>query len=328
VIEAIELTKYYGAKRGVEGLSFTAQKGEILGLLGPNGAGKTTTIKLLTGFFVPSEGRALVGGFDVQTQPQELRRCLGYLPENAPSYMNMQVGGFLRFMLNLKRPEMTGASAKKEIARVLELADLSHRQDDLVRSLSKGLRQRVGLAQALLGDPDVLILDEPTAGLDPQQVLSVRRVLQQEVENGKTVLLSTHILSEVELLASKIVILNQGRLVAFGSPRELNDQGTSQTLFYRLKVGDETSSDTIRQVVETKLESTLGEGADNYTVYRVAIRDGEAEGSIKWKTGDNPAPLLVEAFSEKGWAVLELREEQSGLEEVFLESVASTAGLQ
>jgi ABC-2 type transport system ATP-binding protein len=208
MIECIGVTKQYGRARGVTDLTFSADYGEILGFLGPNGAGKTTTIKLLTGYFPPTAGTARVAGIDVERDPLAARRVIGYLPENAPVYPNMTVEGYVGFFLAMKRPEWRGR-------------ELTDRRRQRIAGLSKGLRQRAGLAQAIAGRPSVVILDEPTGGLDPSQVRSVRELVKRLAAEGATVMLSTHVLREVEALADKVVILNEGRIVTAGTLSEL-----------------------------------------------------------------------------------------------------------
>lgn len=314
MIEASNLTKFYGNRRGIEALSFHAEPGDVVGFLGPNGAGKTTTIKLLTGFFPPSSGNARVGGFDVQTQSDSVRTILGYLPENAPTYPQMTIEGFLGFFLDLKRPGMRGAARRAEIARVLEAVQLSDRRRQLIRSLSKGLRQRTGLAQALLGDPAVIILDEPTAGLDPSQVQSVRELIQAEAARGRTILLSTHILREVEAMAKRIVIVANGRRVAFGTVAELTRQ---QTTSIRIRWRADGCSP---QDVERDLRHAACNQGDWPT------RGVEVSGGVfQLRMADNRlAARLTSAIAQQdGWELLELTPEAPSLEDIFLESVGS-----
>jgi ABC-2 type transport system ATP-binding protein len=314
MIEASNLTKFYGNRRGIEALSFHAEPGDVVGFLGPNGAGKTTTIKLLTGFFPPSSGNARVGGFDVQTQSDSVRSILGYLPENAPTYPQMTIEGFLGFFLDLKRPGMRGKARRAEIARVLEAVQLSDRRRQLIRSLSKGLRQRTGLAQALLGDPAVIILDEPTAGLDPAQVQSVRELIQAEAARGRTILLSTHILREVEAMAKRIVIVANGRRVAFGTVAELTRQ---QTTSIRIRWrADGFSPDEV--------ERELRHAASNHGDWPTRGVEITA-GVFQLRIADNrlAARLTSTIAQQDGWELVELTPEAPSLEDIFLESVGS-----
>src|SRR5262245_28957454 len=216
MIRATELTKDYGPRRAINALTFEARQGEILGFLGPNGAGKTTTMRILTGYMPPTDGTATVAGFDVVEESLEVRRRVGYLPETVPLYTEMTVEGYLKYMADLRHlPKPLDA-----VDEVLETVSLTDRADGYLSNLSKGMRQRVGLAQALLHRPEVLILDEPTIGLDPAQVIDVRNVIR-EAGKERTVLLSTHILSEAQQLCDRVLIINEGHIVAEDTPENL-----------------------------------------------------------------------------------------------------------
>ena len=218
MIDVKGLTKRYRDRVAVDGLSFEVGEGEILGFLGPNGAGKSTTMKILTGFLPASEGTAKVAGFDVFEHPMEVKRRIGYLPETPPLYAEMTVKSYLHFVATLKgvpRPQL-----KSELERVATRCGLSHVMGRVIQNLSKGYRQRVGIAQALLGSPPVLILDEPTEGLDPAQRAEVRQLIK-ELAGKHTVILSTHILPEVQMTCQKVLILNQGKLVAYDEIQKL-----------------------------------------------------------------------------------------------------------
>ena len=219
MIEARGLTKRYGAHLAVDGLSFSAKQGEIVGLLGPNGAGKTTTMRMLTGFMPPSEGTALIDGHDIVRDSLEARRRVGYLPERVPLYPDMTVGGYVTFWAKLRGVR----SARAQVEGVLKRVQLLDRRDTLIRHLSKGMRQRLGLAQALVHNPPVIILDEPTIGIDPQQVIEVRQSVR-ELGQDHTVLFSTHILSEAEQVCDRVLIINKGKIVAQGKPADLRRQ--------------------------------------------------------------------------------------------------------
>jgi ABC-2 type transport system ATP-binding protein len=212
MIEVQNLTKRYRERTAVDGLTFSVNEGELLGFLGPNGAGKSTTMKILTGFLPPSEGTAKVAGFDVFARPLEVKRRIGYLPETPPLYPEMTVLGYLKFVASLKG--LPGRGLKAEVERVAGLTGVSHVMDRLIQNLSKGYKQRVGIAQALLGSPPVLILDEPTEGLDPAQRAEVRALIKS-LAGKHTVILSTHILPEVTMTCEKALIIHQGRLVAY-----------------------------------------------------------------------------------------------------------------
>ncbi|MBN1208118.1 MAG: ABC transporter ATP-binding protein [Myxococcaceae bacterium] len=218
MIEVQHLTKRYRDRTAIDGLSFTVNEGEILGFLGPNGAGKSTTMKILTGFLPPSEGTARVAGFDVFEQPLEVKRRIGYLPETPPLYLEMTVRGYLKFVASLKR--LPGRGLKAEVDRVAGLTGVTDVMDRVIQNLSKGYKQRVGIAQALLGSPPVLILDEPTEGLDPAQRAEVRALIKG-LAGKHTLILSTHILPEVTMTCEKVLIINQGKIVAYDEIRQL-----------------------------------------------------------------------------------------------------------
>ncbi len=230
MVEVRGLTKYYGEFRAIQNVSFTAERGEILGLLGPNGAGKTTTMRIVTGFMPATEGTAVVEGFDVSTEAHEARRRIGYLPENPPLYHDMTVSSYLKFVgriKGVKRSELAGA-----LDRVLEKCFLTEVASRIVGRLSKGYRQRVGLAQALIHSPPVLILDEPTIGLDPRQIIEIRGLIK-ELAADRTVILSTHILPEVSQICGKVVIINEGRVVVEKNLKELAQGASLEEVFLR-----------------------------------------------------------------------------------------------
>jgi ABC-2 type transport system ATP-binding protein len=218
MIEVQHLTKRYRDRVAVEDLTFSVEEGEILGFLGPNGAGKSTTMKILTGFLPPSAGTARVGGFDVFEEPLEVKRRIGYLPETPPLYPEMTVNGYLKFVASLKG--LPGRGIKAEVERVAGLTGVTHVLGRVIQNLSKGYKQRVGIAQALLGSPPVLILDEPTEGLDPTQRAEVRALIKG-LAGKHTVILSTHILPEVTMTCEKVLIINQGKIVAYDEIRKL-----------------------------------------------------------------------------------------------------------
>ncbi len=210
MIEVKKLSKNYGDYKAVDQVSFTATKGQIVGFLGPNGAGKTTTIRMLSTYMPPSSGTALVAGFDVLTEACQVRRRIGYLPENPPLYGEMTVGEYLRFVGEIKG--VPRAQLKSQIANVMERCFITDVRNKLCQHLSRGYRQRVGLAQAIIHDPEVIILDEPTSGLDPKQIIEIRQLIKS-LGQDRTVLLSTHILPEVSMVCNKVVIVNRGRIV-------------------------------------------------------------------------------------------------------------------
>lgn len=230
MVKISRLTKYYGDFKAIQDVSFTAQRGEILGFLGPNGAGKTTTMRIISGFMPATEGTATVEGFDVFKESHEVRRRIGYLPENPPLYYDMTVSSYLKFVGRIKGVARKKISAALEA--VLERCSLTEVASRLLSHLSKGYRQRVGLAQALIHNPPVLILDEPTLGLDPKQIIEIRSLIQQ-LSGDRTVILSTHILPEVSQICNKVVIINEGRVVVEEGLKELTQGATLEEVFLR-----------------------------------------------------------------------------------------------
>lgn len=227
MINVSNLTKLYGSQKAIDSLSFSVDSGEILGFLGPNGAGKSTTMKILTGFISASEGKAEVAGYDVATHPLEVRKRVGYLPENNPLYLDMYVHEFLDFAARMYK--ISKSDRKAKIAEVIERTGLGREQHKQIGMLSKGYRQRVGLSQALIHDPEVLILDEPTTGLDPNQIIDIRSLIR-EVGKDKTVIFSSHILSEVEAISDRVIIINQGKMVANANLSQLQETSAEDTL--------------------------------------------------------------------------------------------------
>src|SRR5712671_1951731 len=221
MIKVQNLAKDFGAKRAVDGVSFSVDRGEVLGFLGPNGAGKSTTMRMLTGFIPPSEGSATVGGFDIVEQPIEAKRLIGYLPENAPAYTDMTVVGFLNFTAEIRG--LRGDAKKKAVNRAVEMCFLEAVLHQSVETLSKGFRHRTCFAQSIIHDPDVLVLDEPTDGLDPNQKHEVRGLIKRMGEK-KAIIFSTHILEEVDAACSRAIIIDRGRIVANGTPQELRQK--------------------------------------------------------------------------------------------------------
>lgn len=301
MIEAHNLTKRFGPHLAVDDLSFETQPGEVVGLLGPNGAGKTTTIRMLTGFMPPTSGTAVIAGYDVQTDSLEVRRHVGYLPERVPIYPDMTVRGYVTFwaeMRGVRRP-------RTRVDSVLEQLQLTDRQRSLVRHLSKGMRQRLGLAQALVHDPDIVILDEPTIGIDPQQVIEVRQIVRQ-LGRDHTVLFSTHILSEAEQICDRVLIINQGHIVAQGAPASLRDQLQHGAHLFVAAVGaDQTAMLRLLQAVPG-VESVQVQ-ADGYTV--------------RTAPGVDIRPEVAQAVMQAGCRLIELRPVAMTLEDIFLDVV-------
>ncbi|HEY5901866.1 MAG TPA: ATP-binding cassette domain-containing protein [Anaerolineales bacterium] len=305
MIRVTGLTKDYGARRAVDHVTFEAQQGEILGFLGPNGAGKTTTMRILTGYMPPTDGEARVAGYDVVDESLEVRRRVGYLPETVPLYTDMAVFEYLKYMADLRKlPD-----AETRVDEVLEIMGLGDRSEGMIGNLSKGMRQRVGLAQALLHRPEVLILDEPTIGLDPGQVVEVRNLIR-EIGKERTVLLSTHILSEAQNICDRVLIINKGRIVAEDTPENLQARllGAERVM---LRIRGET--DDLPHTVEK--------------VRGVQAVETKAEGLIEFQfaPGNDVRPQVAKAVIAAGFDLLEMRPMGMSLEEIFLELTRSEA---
>ncbi|KPM48272.1 ATP-binding cassette domain-containing protein [Jiulongibacter sediminis] len=234
-ISTKQLTKAYGSQKAIDAISFDIPKGQIIGFLGPNGAGKSTTMKILTGYIQATEGEAFINGFDVSKEPIAVKNSIGYLPEHNPLYLEMYVKEFLEFAGSLHG--LRGKTLKNRVAEVIELVGLDREQHKKIEQLSKGYRQRVGLAQALIHEPEVLILDEPTTGLDPNQLVEIRNLIKEAGKN-KTVILSTHIMQEVESICERAIIINRGKIVADQSLAELKASGQSMEEVFRSLTGN------------------------------------------------------------------------------------------
>jgi ABC-2 type transport system ATP-binding protein len=300
MIEVENLTKYYGPLPAVQEISFRALRGEILGFLGPNGAGKTTTMRILTGFMPPSAGKATVAGYDVVEDSLEVRRRVGYMPETVPLYPEMAVTEYLEFMGSLRRVE----NLDERVDSVLEQLGLEDRATSFIGTLSKGLRQRVGLAQALLHEPEVLILDEPTIGLDPAQIIEVRELIAG-LRANRTIMLSTHILSEAQQVCDRVLIINRGRIVAEDTPANLQAQlaGAERVL---VRAAAETAELTraLRKVPGLDAIEPTGE-------------EGMLE--LSGPPGKDLRPAVARAVVKAGLDLLELRAVGVSLESIFLQ---------
>ena len=304
MIEVQHLTKRYGPFTAVDDISFTVDKGEILGFLGPNGAGKTTTMRVLTGYMPPTEGTAVVAGYSLLDKPIEAKRRTGYLPETPPLYPDMTVREYLEFCARIKG--LPRADRKARVSSAMErtrVADMAARH---CAKLSKGYRQRVGLAQALLGNPEVLILDEPTAGLDPKQINETRQLIK-ELRGDHTVILSTHILPEVSQTCTRVVIINKGKVVAVDTPDNLTSRlRGSETMYVQV---DAMGADP---------GGTLAGLAGVTKVTAADTRDGVVGLEVESETGRDVRRELAAAIVGRGWGLLELRPMRMSLEDVFL----------
>jgi len=302
MIEVSHLTKKYGPLTAVDDISFTAEEGQILGFLGPNGAGKTTTMNMITGYISITEGSASVAGYDIFEQPMEAKKRIGYLPEQPPLYPDMTVDEYLRFIARLKK-SMLGDSHLDEICELVRLTDVRGR---LIKNLSKGYRQRVGIAQALVGNPPVIILDEPTVGLDPSQIVETRALIRK-LGSRHTVILSTHILSEVQSVCDRIIVLNQGKIVADNSPEELAK-----------RMADGTVLVLTASAPEMALSKALSALPEVRAIRCTARREGEVEFTIETVPGKDARKAVFQCVTAGGWVMLGLREQSLSLEDIFI----------
>lgn len=306
MIEVENLVKRYGDHVAVDHLSFHVGKGQIYGFLGPNGAGKSTTMNIMTGYLAATEGTVKINGFDVLKQPEEAKKSIGYLPEIPPLYMDMTVYEYLKFAAELKK--IPKAERENQIEEVMEMTMITDMQERLIKNLSKGYKQRVGLAQAILGYPEVIILDEPTVGLDPKQIIEIRDLIRKLGEKH-TVILSSHILSEVSAVCDHIMIISHGKLVASDSPEGLQKlQNTKRQLTVSIKGEKESVQNVISNIknINTfKVES----GKEKDSVDAV----------IETETGIDIREELFYALAEKKLPILEMQLSEKSLEDIFLE---------
>ncbi len=307
MIEVQHLTKRYGPVTAVDDITFRVEPGEILGFLGPNGAGKTTTMRVLTGYMPATEGQAIVAGYDVFSHPIEAKQRTGYLPETPPLYPEMTVREYLTFVARIKisRP-MTKADRAHRVESVMRKVHIDDMADRHCAKLSKGYRQRVGLAQALIHEPDVLILDEPTAGLDPKQIIETRELIRGLAGNH-TIVLSTHILPEVAQTCQRVVIINKGRLVAVDTPENLTHQLKGASTLYVQVDGSAEAIDALKAVPGVR-HVTVADRHTHFVGYEI---EGEMNRDVRRD--------VARAIVDRGWGLLEMRPMRMSLEEIFLQ---------
>lgn len=308
MIEVQGLTKRYGSERAVDAISFEVKSGEVLGFLGPNGAGKTTTMKVITCYLPPSEGTVRVNGVDVREDPLAVRKQIGYLPEHTPLYLDMRVYDYLSFVA-----AMRGIPSDRRAGRIADMADVCGLGEVLqkpIEALSKGYRQRVGLAQAMIHDPEILILDEPTTGLDPNQIVEIRELIKA-VGREKTVILSTHILPEVQASCDRVLIIHRGRLVADGTPQDLKDSFSGGQ---RVQFGVMTGNGVL---------DALNARPDLQVLDQRTEPSGENLYTVSSDRTDDIRPDLFKLAVEQGWTLTELHRDQANLEDVFRQLTAA-----
>lgn len=299
MIQVNGLIKDYGARRALHSITFDANQGEIVGFLGPNGAGKTTTMRILTGYMPPTDGSAIVAGYDVVEESLEVRKRVGYLPETVPLYTDMTALEYLKFMAELRHIP----NSEERAYETLEQVNLTDRANGFIANYSKGMRQRVGLAQALIHRPEVLILDEPTIGLDPAQVVEIRNVIR-EIGKDRTVLLSTHILSEAQQICDRVLIINKGSIVAEDTPENLQSRLVgSQRVVLRVRGDSDGLDETVKKV----------KGARS-----IELKDAETV-EFEFSSGQDVRPQVAKAVIQAGYELIEMRPVGMSLEEIFLE---------
>jgi len=311
MIEVQDLRKLYGERVALEGISFRVEKGEILGFLGPNGAGKTTTMRILTGFMPPTSGKAIVAGFDVMLHPREVKRRIGYLPEHPPLYKEMTVRSYLAFVARIKG--VAGRQIRTSVGSALERCGLQEVAGRLIQNLSKGFQQRVGIAQAIVHSPEVMVLDEPTVGLDPRQILKIRNLIRS-FRGEKTVILSTHIIPEVEKLCDRIAIINEGRIAALDDRARI---GSTLEMLERVTVQFTQAAPPLKGRLE------LLEG-----VRPVVQEDGAPNRFlVEAKVGSEISRRIFECAVEERWPLAEVTALKPSLEEVFLKLTGEERGV-
>jgi ABC-2 type transport system ATP-binding protein len=304
MIEVEHLSKIYGKTTAIEDVDFTVNAGEILGFLGPNGAGKTTTMRILAGYLPASKGTAKIAGYDVHEQSLEVRRRIGYLPENPPLYLDMTVQNFLNFVAKIKG--VARRDRQKQVTSALERCQLSDQRQVAIAKLSKGYRQRVGIAQAIVHDPPVIILDEPTVGLDPRQIIEVRHLIKS-LAGQQTVILSTHILPEVSMTCDRVMIINRGKIVATNTPIELIDR-LSGGYGYQIEVAGDVS------LILPRLKQISG-----ITNVRQQLQNARTILEISCHSGIEPGKDIATIIVNQGLSLYEMRRTRPSLEDVFLE---------
>jgi ABC-2 type transport system ATP-binding protein len=304
MIKVENLTKRYAGVTAINNLNFEVEKGEVVGFLGPNGAGKSTTMKILTSYLPATSGRATIAGFDVFEQSIEARRRLGYLPENTPLYTDMRVNEYLRYRASLKG--VPGRKLKQSVGDVVELCNLRDVERKLIGALSKGYRQRVGLADALVHDPELLILDEPTIGLDPNQIRQVRELIKN-LGGKRTVLISTHILPEVEIMCSRVIVIHKGKIRASDTAENLlKNQRTAGSMRIEAKVGADNATADLQKLPGVK-DVTVEKDGD-FSIFQIRL-----------EANADPSEDVMQLATSKRWTVRELTRRRPTLEDVFVE---------
>jgi len=313
LIQIENVTKRYGDQVALDGISFTVHKGEILAFLGPNGAGKSTAMNILTGYISSTEGNVRIDGIDMLKNPEEAKKKIGYLPEIPPLYLDMTVEEYLKFVHRIKK--VKSKSIEASMIKIMSLVKILDIRKRLIKNLSKGYKQRVGLAQALVGDPEVLVLDEPTVGLDPKQIIEIRNLIQQ-IGKKHTIILSSHILSEVSAICHRVLIINKGKIVASGTPEELwKKVNSSNKVLLRVKGSKQDIYKKIKEMESVKLVNEQG-----------VHEPGTVDLLVEAKSDIDIREELFHSMSRAGFVILMMKGKDINLEEIFLEVTASNKG--
>jgi len=308
MIELKNVTKKFSNKTAVSGVSFEVKKGEIIGFLGPNAAGKTTTMRMITGFFPPTEGEVIVAGIDMSKDPLAAKAKIGYMPENVPLYKEMEVYSYLKFIAEIKGVKKN--EIKGRVQKCMEETGLTAVTHSVIAKLSKGYKQRVGLAQAILNDPEVLVLDEPTVGLDPKQIREIRNLIKN-MKGERTIILSTHILPEVSMTCDRVIVINEGKIIAQDEVKNLTDPDSKSTQIYleveapKTEVIDEIGK--IKGIEKIREENRIGDGVYSYMITTDGKKDVRRD--------------IVSRIVKNNWGLLEFKRQQLSLEDVFLKLV-------
>ncbi len=308
MIELKNVTKKYGKVTAVDNINFSVKEGEIVGLLGPNGAGKSTTMNMITGFIEQTEGEIMINGFDITKKPKKAKKCIGYMPEGVPLYTDLTVKEFVTYMAEIK--QVNKKERKEKIRQIIEKTGLKDVEKKVIKNLSRGYKQRVSMAGALVGDPKILILDEPTVGLDPKQITEIRNMIK-ELGKTHTVILSSHILSEVSQICNKVIIINKGKIVAIDTPENLENRVNNKNCIYVTVEDNENKIDTIKnKIKEIKSVQLTQKNEDGTKQYII-----EAEGEIDLRK------TIFNEFAKENITIFEMKKADTTLEEAFMKLI-------
>ena len=308
MIELKNVTKKYGKFKAVDNISFSVKEGEIIGLLGPNGAGKSTTMNMITGFIEQAEGEIIINGYDITKKPKKAKKSIGYMPEGVPLYTDLTVKEFVTYMAEIK--QVNRKERKEKVEKIIEKTGLKDVEKKLIRNLSRGYKQRVSMAGALVGEPKILILDEPTVGLDPKQITEIRNMIK-ELGKTHTVILSSHILSEVSQICNKVIIINKGKIVAVDTPENLENKVNNKNCVYVTVEDNENKIDTIKnKIKEIKSIQLTQKNEDGTKQYII-----EAEGDIDLRK------IIFNEFAKENITIFEMKKADTTLEEAFMKLI-------